>query len=98
MSNRKHIINPGYNEFDRLEYLKEVITTGKDAESLMKFADRLLEDVKVETLEKLANNNANHEQVIMFYRVACKFVAMIKGIAKEAQRKEETYNALLKQM
>lgn len=80
----------------RAAYLQQVIIDGVDAEAVLKYADRFLELVEIETLEKLKQPNADHKEVATYYRVVTKFVEMLVSAAELGRQKEKAFEELKK--
>lgn len=94
---RLHISNAEYaSSRTRLDVLQKIVIDGNNAEAIIKFADRFVDEIGKDTLEAIANNRGNLAEQEMTYRVAVKFASMIKGIASQGKQKEATLQSLQK--
>ena len=79
---------------ERMEILQNIIKDGVEAQSVLKFAEKLLAEIERETLESLKMPNANHKEAADYYRVAVRFVDMLKAAISLGEQKAETFERL----
>lgn len=78
----------------RLEKLQNIIIDAKDAEAVLKYAERFQTEIERETLEALLKPSANHEEIVMYYRVVCRFTDMLRSTVSLGEQKKETFEQL----
>lgn len=79
---------------ERMEILQTIISDGIEAQSVLKFAEKLLAEIERETLETLKKPNANHKEAADYYRIAVRFVDMLKAAISLGEQKSETFEKL----
>lgn len=92
---KANIVNPEYaTSRERISALRQVVTDGKEAEIVLKYAEKYLELVKESVLRTLSNPSGNAQRAAVVLQVANQFVGMIKNDAERAKRKEKTLEEL----
>lgn len=79
---------------ERMEKLHNIIIDGKDAEAVLKYAERFQAEIERETLEILKKPNANHKEAADYYRIACRFTDMLRAAVSLGEQKTETFEKL----
>jgi hypothetical protein len=79
---------------ERMEILQDLIRDGIEAQSVLKFAEKLLAEIERETLETLKKPNANHKEAADYYRIAVRFVDMLKAAISLGEQKTEAFEKL----
>jgi len=94
-SNRTRIRNTEYaSSRQRLDALQQIVIDGNEAESVIKYADRLVEEIGKITLESMLVNDANLVECQMFYKVAVRFAQLVKSAASQGKQKEAVLESL----
>lgn len=81
-----------------MEILQTIIKDGIEAQSVLKFAEKLLAEIERETLESLKKPNANHKEAADYYRIAVRFVDMLKAAISLGEQKSEAFEKLKRNM
>ena len=78
--------------YDRIEYLKDVVSDGEKAAAVLEFAQRYREDINKETLEILKNetDGVKVQDAISYYRAVVRFCEMLEQTVAFGERKEKT--------
>lgn len=77
-----------------MEILQDLIRDGVEAQTVLKFAEKLLAEIERETLETLKKPNANHKEAADYYRIAVRFVDMLKAAISLGEQKTEAFEKL----
>lgn len=91
MIGQTSIRNPDfYKKQENLDYLREIAIEGEDAEAVLKYAARYLDQVEKHTLEILETGNEETiQKAVTDYRVVKKFCAILESAAVRGRRKQD---------
>lgn len=81
---------------ERLQKLEELIIEGEEAKTLLKFADKLEAQIERETLDALKKNNTDHEETAAFYKVAVRFIEMLRYAADTGDKKAKAFMDIIR--
>ena len=91
MINERKIKSPEYADSqERMNSLWNMMVDGQEAEAVIKYADIFLKESEQNMLAKIRENK-NCEEAILEYRVAFKFMEMLKHVAEIGRAKQKIF-------
>ena len=94
----RKIKNPDYaDSIERMNVLRNIVVDSRDAEAVLKYADLFVEQCKEALLDKAIKNQDTTEAALE-YRVASKFMDMLKHQISIGRSKEEQLKNLQKKL